>query len=195
MQQEHAPIDPQDLSEWIEIGRLLRTRGRIGELFAVFDASRPDRADDLSRVLLRSGEQQRLVDVENVWYHDGRPVMKFSGIDSISDAEPWSGASIWIPEAERVELEEGEYFHEDLVGCRFEISPPGEDNAAVDVGEVEAVEEHGGPALLRVKLTRDYGGAKAGKHVLIPFRHEICHDIDIAGKRIRADVPEGLLDL
>ncbi len=42
MQQEHAPIDPrdsdspqpreQDFSEWIEIGHLLRARGRIGEL-------------------------------------------------------------------------------------------------------------------------------------------------------------------
>lgn len=194
MQQEHAPIDPQDLSEWIEIGHLLKVRGRIGELFAVFDASRPDRADELHRVLLRSGELQRLVEVENVWYHDGRPVLKFSGIDSISDAEPWSGASIWIPATERVELDEGEYFHEDLVGCRFEIGPPGEENG-VDVGQVEAVEDHGGPALLRVKLTRDYEGAKAGKDVLIPFRHEICHDIDIARKRIRAEVPDGLLDL
>ncbi len=148
-------------------------------------------------MLLRSGEQQILIDVENVWYHDGRPILKFSGIDSISDAEPWAGASIWIPATERVALEEGEYFHEDLVGCRFEIGPPGEGNVedAVDVGMVEAVEDHGGPALLRVKLTRDYEGAKAGKDVLIPFRHEICHDIDIARKRIRADIPDGLLDL
>jgi 16S rRNA processing protein RimM len=34
-----------------------------------------------------------------------------------------------------------------------------------------------------------------GKEILIPFHESICIEVDIPGKQIRIDPPEGLLDL
>lgn len=198
---------PPDLTGWIEIGRILKPRGRFGELLAIFDSPKPDRADSLSLVAVSTPQGSRKLEIENVWYHDGRPVLKFQGVDSISDAEPLAGATLLVPASERIQLDEGEYFDEDLVGCVVELAAPeagkteiGNDEPGKPVGIVEAVEEHGGPSLLRVKLTCDIEGPsgevnKAGKQVLIPFVRAICHDIDVAAKRIRADIPDGLFDL
>jgi 16S rRNA processing protein RimM len=168
-------------SRWVAVGRLLRTRGRHGELFAAIDSTQPGRAEKIKRVLLRAPARESTLEVENFWRHDGRPVFKFAGIDSISEAEPWEGAEMLIPEDERVALEPGEFYQADLVGCTVETQ-------SGILGTVTALDETGGPLLLRV-------AAADGTEILIPFARSICRDIDVAGKRIRVELPEGLLDL
>jgi 16S rRNA processing protein RimM len=130
--------------------------------------------------------------VEDVWHHDGRPVFKFEGVDSISDAEVWEGSDILVPEAERAKPEEGEFSHADLIGCAV-----WEDGKDRPLGVVSGVLEYGSAPLLEV-ITGDTAGSKeaaGGKEVLIPLVREICHEIDVEGKIIRVKLPEGLLDL
>jgi len=120
--------------------------------------------------------------VECVWHHSGRPVFKFEGVDSISDAEVWEGSDILVPEAERAQPEEGEFSHADLIGCTV-----WEDGKEQPLGVVVAVLEYGSAPLLQV----DAGG----REVLVPLVHAICREIDVAGKIIRAKLPEGLTEL
>jgi len=140
----------------------------------------------LKEVRLETGNQQKLVQVEQAWRHDGRPVFKFAGIDSISDAEPWSGAAMLVPESERVVLEEAEYSYADLIGCR--LLGLKADGQCDPVGVVVGVEEYGGAPLLRLQ-------AADGHEILVPFARSICTEIDVAAKTIRAELPEGLLEL
>jgi 16S rRNA processing protein RimM len=107
-------------------------------------------------------------------------VFKFVGIDSISDAEHWAGADVLVDDSEREQPEEGAYSYADLIGCEFW-------NRDVKAGVVRAVEDFGGGPLLEVRL-------EDGRDVLVPFARSICKEIDVAGKTIRAEVPEGLLD-
>jgi 16S rRNA processing protein RimM len=165
---------------WIVIGRLFRPRGNRGELLGEIDSSQPGRAGKLKDVILEVDGRERTAQVEQVWYHDGRPVFKFAGIDSISDAEGWAGADVLVPESERAAPEDGEYSHADLIGCRLAES-------AGTVGIVVGVEEYGGPPLLRVEATD-------GREILVPFARSICREIDVAAKIIRVELPEGLLD-
>jgi 16S rRNA processing protein RimM len=165
------------------VGRLKRSRGNRGELVAEIYSSQPGRAERLLNVRLEKDGLSRAAQVERVWHHDGRPVLKFAGIDSISDAEALQGAEILVEEAERVKPEEGEYSHDDLIGCTVWSEESGQ-----AVGVVRGVEEYGGPPLLRLE-------AEDGREVLLPFARAICREIDIVGKVIRAAVPEGLLDL
>ena len=118
--------------------------------------------------------------VEEVWEHDGALVFKFEGIDSISDAEKLRGAEVQIPRSERVELEPGEYFHSDLIGCEVRERVSGR-----VVGRVTNFEEYGGPPLLEVD----------GGRLLIPFVKAICTEIRPEEKLILVDLPEGLEDL
>ena len=144
-------------------------------------STQPGREERLKEVRLEAGGRQRTVRVEQVWRHDGRPVFKFEGVDSISDAEQWSGAAMLVPESERAVPEEGEYSHADLIGCR--LVAKGE-----PVGVVIGVEDYGGAPLLKVQ-------AADGHEILVPFARSICKEIDVGSKLIRAELPEGLLEL
>ena len=165
--------------DWVAIGRLWRARGIRGELLGELDSSEPGREDRLTEVALETGGQRRVFRVEQVWRHDGRPVFKFAGIDSISDAEKWEGAEMLVPASELEPPEEGAFSYADLVGCRV----VGES----EVGVVTEVEEYGGAPLLKLK-------AADGREILIPFARSICKEIDVAAKTIRVELPEGLLE-
>ncbi len=165
----------------VAVGRLFKPWGIRGELGAEVYSSHPGRAEKLNEVVLElANGKKRPSRIESLWWHDGRLVLKFEGIDSISDAEPWNGADILVEDAEREMPEEGEYSHADLLGCVLW-------NRDEKVGAVRAVEDFGGGPLLDVSLDR-------GGDVLVPFTLTICKEIDVAAKIIRAELPDGLLE-
>jgi 16S rRNA processing protein RimM len=164
-------------------GRLYRTRGIRGELTAEVYSSQPGRAEQLREVRLEKGAASRVAQVERAWYHGERLVLKFEGLDSISDAEPWEDADLLVREEDRARPAEGEFSHQDLIGCVL-LNEAGGDKAGV----VRGVEDYGGTPLLKVE-------AVDGREILVPFARAICREIDVAGKVIRVQLPAGLLDL
>ena len=165
----------------VAVGRLFRVRGNRGELTGEIYSSQPGRAEKLKEVVLELADgKKRPSQIEDIWWHDGRPVFKFAGIDSISEAERWAGADVLVDDSEREQPEEGAYSYADLIGCVLW-------NRDVKAGVVRAVEDFGAGPLLEVKL-------EDGRDVLVPFARSICKEIDVVGKTIRAEVPEGLLD-
>ncbi len=164
------------IGEWISIAALGRPRGNRGELIAYSLSSKPDRFARLERVRVGAA----MYDVEEVWDHAGTLVFKLAGVDSINDAEKLKGLEVQVPLSERVQLEPGEYFHSDLIGCEVRERASGR-----VVGKVTDFVEYGGPPLLEVD----------GGRMLIPFVSAICCDIRPAEKLILADLPAGLEDL
>jgi 16S rRNA processing protein RimM len=128
------------------------------------------------------GGVARQVAVENAWLHGPRLVLKFAGIDTISDAEKLRGLSVCIPRSERPAAAEGEYYFQDLIGCAMVDDTTGE-----PVGPVTGWSQTGAVPLLEV----------AGPHgeVLVPFAREILSGVDLGARCIRVRLPEGLLDL
>jgi len=164
---------------WVAIGRLWRTRGNRGELLGELDSSEPGREEKLKDVALEIDGRRQVLRVEETWRHDGRPVFKFQGIDSISYAEKWEGAEMLVTASEVERPEAGAFSYADLVGCKVV-------GDAV-VGVVTEVEEYGGAPLLKLE-------AAGGREILIPFARSICKEIDVASKTIRVELPEGLLE-
>lgn len=151
-------------------------------------SSYPERFQSLKRVFLfgageASGEGVP-AEIESVWSHRGRLVLKFRGVDSISDAERLRGVEVCIPASERLELPAGEYYVSDLTGCEVI-----ERHTGARVGRVGGLWECGGPGLLKVEPE---GG---GEELLIPFAKSICVEIDVEGRRIVVDLPQGLKDV
>ena len=167
-----------DTGDWVSVAVLGRPRGNRGELTAVSLSSKPERFARLKEVrLVGDGVAYQ---VEEVWEHSGALVFKFRGVDSISDAEKLRGAEVQVPQAERVELEPGEYFHSDLIGCEVRDRLSGR-----VIGHVTNFEEYGGPPLIEID----------GGKTLIPFVKAICVDIRPDVKLIQVDMPDGLEDL
>lgn len=157
-----------------------RPRGNRGELTAISLSSKPERFARLRQVRLDGVQSVSDAEVEEVWSHDGELIFKFRGVDSISDAEKLRGAEVQVPRAERIQLEPGEFFHSDLIGCQVR-----EQSSGRLVGTVTRFEEYGGPPLLELD----------GGRISIPFVNAICVDIRPAEKLIGVDLPEGLEDL
>jgi 16S rRNA processing protein RimM len=172
----------------VTVAVLGKTWGRRGELIAVSMTSGPERFDGVEQVYLFGSAGapggSRPLAVESVWEHRGQLVFKFRGIDSISDAEPFEGAEVRVPSGARAPLPDGEYYQSDLIGCEVVDRSTGE-----RLGKVDAFQESGGPMLLAVSRE------DAGEPLLIPFARAICVEIDVPGRRIAVDLPEGLKEL
>jgi 16S rRNA processing protein RimM len=181
------------MAEWVTVALIKRSRGNRGEVAALSETNRMERFAELSQVFLFApGEPDtggREAKLESAWEHNGRLILKFAGVDTISDAEKLAGYEVRIPREERPELAEEEFYHSDLVGCEVVDCASG-----VSVGRVIAVHEYGGPLLLEVLPESGLAeGEETG--MLVPFARSICRKIDVAGKRIEADLPDGLRDL
>ena len=123
---------------------------------------------------------RRTLELESSWEHKGGIVLKFRGVDSISDAEGLIGSEIQIPEQERAPLKPGSTYIADLVGCV--VTAGGR-----ELGRLEDVQFGAGDApLLVVKGEREY---------MIPFAEEFVRALDVERKRLEMALPEGLLEL
>jgi 16S rRNA processing protein RimM len=128
-----------------------------------------DSIDSLSRhtKLCVGGADRRLLSIR-----DGKfPVARFEGIDDRSAAEALRGSLVEIDRSQLPPLDEGEYYHADLIGL------PAVDSQGNMVGTVIAVENYGAGDLLEIE-------DPAGKSALIPFRPGIA---DLEDDRIVVD--------
>ena len=168
--------------DFIAIARIARTRGNRGEVLADLYTDFPDRFDLLEEAWLEfpDGRKQRVA-IEDNWEHKGRRVLKFEGIDSIDSAEKVKGCWVVIPSDQAVKLPEGTYFDHDLIGCAVS------DIRGNRLGIVAEILHIAGNNQLVVK--------DSNREYLIPVAESICIKIDIKGKQIIVDPPEGLMDL
>lgn len=167
-------------SELVAIAKVVRTRGLRGEVVAELLTDFPERFEGLEGVTAVLADSRRELKIEKFFFQKDRIVLKFVGIDSIESGETLRGAEICINEADAVELEEDEYFDWELEGCEVE-TVEGE-----RLGPVREVMRTGGTEVLIID-----GGEK---ELMVPFAEAICIEVDVEGKRIVVDPPEGLLE-
>ncbi|HYI92140.1 MAG TPA: ribosome maturation factor RimM [Bryobacteraceae bacterium] len=168
-------------NQWVALAALRRARGIKGEILAENLGSDPDRFQPGLKVTLLpslESKQGKHAELESSWVHQGLLVLKFVGFDSRTEAEDLQGWFVCVPEDERPELDEGQVYLSDLVGCEV-IASDGR-----SIGVVTGWQDIGGPVLLEV-----------GDNLLIPFVEQICREVDTEGRRIKVELPEGLEDL
>ena len=188
-------------SSWIVLAHLLRPQGRKGELLAELFTDFPERFESLRRVFLTApgfsgtSEETRSVEVVSFWLpvgkNEGRIVLQFAGIDSISDAESVAGLEVIVPEEERLPLDDESVYISELVGCTVY-------DGAVVVGVVEDVQfpttPDGGRRLTDAAPLLAVRSLE-GDEVLIPFAKAFLVTMDTDAKRIDMILPAGLIDV
>ena len=162
----------------VNAGRIAGVLGLRGEL--KLDASRV--GDDAVRAglpmtfTMPDGTRRDLV-VASVRRHKGRPIITIAGVADATAAEAYVGATVAIAR-EAAPLGKGEYFDDDLVGCRII------DEAGNACGEVVEVAHYPHQDMLIVGAARTF----------VPMIREFIARVDVAGKAIHVTVPPGLLD-
>jgi 16S rRNA processing protein RimM len=177
------PASGENEGDLIIVARAVRTRGLKGELIADVLTDFPERFEKVAELtgVGPSGERQQF-GLENYWFQNDRLVLKFSGYDSIDAAKALVGYEFGLPEAERVELAQDEFYDWELEGCQVEST------LGLTIGQVREVLRTGGVELLVVET-------EARREVFVPMVASIVIEVDISQKKISIDPPEGLLDL
>jgi 16S rRNA processing protein RimM len=174
---------------WVLLAHIVRPQGRHGEVLADIFTDFPEHFAQRKRLFLRPPakdqvDAMREVKVVSHWLHKGRVVLKFAQVDSMAEAENLRGFDVVIPRDERIPLTGDAVYVSDLLGVRvIDVSRGG----FTDAGEITDVEPEGpGPAMLVIRTL-------AGDELLIPFVRAYLRKMDIEGKRLEMDLPEGLL--
>jgi 16S rRNA processing protein RimM len=113
----------------------------------------------------------RALSLKSVKAGGGAPIARFAEISDRTAAEALRGELVTIPRSALPPLEEGEYYHADLIGL------PCVDAGGASLGTVVAVENFGAGDILDIEKAD-------GKTAMVPFRGGIA---DLAGTRIIVD--------
>jgi len=135
----------------------------------------------LSALLQQPERGRRDLAVEGLWPHKGMLVLKFAGVDSMSEAETLIGSELQVPSSERAELEPGWTYVSDLVGCA--VFDHGR-----EIGILEDVQFGAGEAPLLIV-------GDGTKKVEIPFAEAYLDGVDLPRKQLRMKLPDGMLDV
>lgn len=129
-----------------------------------------DSADSLSRLeqVYIAGVERRILSIRDA----GKvAVAKIEGVSDRAAAEALRGSLVEVSRSALPPLEDGEYYHADLIGL------PAVDKDGIQLGTVVAVENYGAGDLLEIEN-------EAGKRALIPFRPGIA---DLEEERVFLD--------
>lgn len=172
------------MERWFNVGKIVNTHGLRGEVRVI---SRTDFADERYKVgntlyLFRENEmnQPTPVIVKSHRKHKNFDLLIFEGYDSISSVEPLKGGLLKIREDQLTDLDEGEFYFHEIIGCEVYT------DAGELVGKITEILSPGANDVWVVKGNR--------KEYYIPYIESVVHSINIDEKRITIIPMEGLLE-
>jgi len=162
----------------------VKTQGRYGEIAAEVHSDVPDRFTAGMKLfaLGQVQDSRRELEVEDLWPHKGLVVLKFRGVDSMTDAEALIGSELQVPSSARAQLDRLWNYVSDLVGCIVF-------DRAREIGRIEDVQFGAGEAPLLVVV------AKSGEKFDVPFAEAYLESVDVAQRQVRMNLPEGMLEI
>jgi len=181
-------LSPESNGEFVTLARVVKTQGRHGEVAAEVHSDVPGRFAEGMRLSALLDPRQatdagrRELEVESLWPHKGLLVLKFTGVDSISQAEALVGCELQVPLSQRAQLDPGWTYVSDLVGCA--VLDHGH-----EVGRIQDVQFGAGEAPLLIVVDG------AGKKFDVPFAEAYLEGVDWTRKQVCMSLPDGMLEV
>jgi 16S rRNA processing protein RimM len=167
----------------ILVGDVVRPHGIRGEICIKSHADSPSLFGRVPAIHLREGARQPKPYAVRSWReHKGMVLLTLDGVNDRDMAEALRGREVLVREADLPELDEGEHYLYQLMGCRVVL----EDGTVVGVLDqfFETAEQDTWVIV-----------NEAGTEILLPAVPEFVLDVDLDDGVIVIDPPEGLLDL
>ena len=165
----------------LQVGVISSTHGVRGEVKVFPTTDDVKRFKRLKEVILETGKEELLLEIEGVKFFKQFAILKFKGFDNINDIEKYKGKSLFVTRKNAVPLRKDEYFIADLQGLSVE------DENGNQIGTLRDVMETGANDVYIVDMLD-------GKEVLLPAIKECILDVDVEGGKIRVHMMDGLLD-
>lgn len=164
------------------IGKIINTHGIRGEV-KVLRISDFEERFNVGEVVYLEKNKNDLVEltINGHRMHKGYDLLRFEGYDNVNDVEQFKGFYLKISEDQLTELEEGEYYYHEIIGC---------DVHTIDKTYIGKIKEILSPGANDVWVVKP----EKGKDVLIPYIEEVVKSVDIDEKMVIIEPMEGLLD-
>lgn len=136
---------------WIELGVIAKPHGVQGEIRVHVFNPESMLLQELAEVFLIGGEDEdpTLVEIESTRQGPKALLMRLAGVSSREDVEALRGYTLCVPRDALPELEDGEYYHADLIGLdAFDGDEP--------VGEVIDVIDYPSAECLKIERLGGY---------------------------------------
>jgi 16S rRNA processing protein RimM len=179
MTRELVPNVPTGTQATLEIGRVSKAHGIVGELRVVPHWEASDTLAEATQIWLSIAGQWVRHDVERARAVPRAYLVKLRGIDDRTAAEALHGATVHVLRSALPPLEVGEYYLADLVGARV-IGPDGL------IGEVTSVVSHPTVDVIALKLT---DGRSAEQALSAPW---LSH-VDVGAREVVLTSLDGLI--
>ncbi len=165
---------------WVDVGKIGRPHGVSGEVVVHSLEDSSARLVPGCRLSLKMGDGRRPVTVVSAREMPKKLVVRFEGCRQPEDVKPWVGCVLQVPAREMPPLEEGEYYHFQLVGLQV-IAADGR-----RLGVLEEILTTGGNDVYCVR--------REGRELLIPAIRDAIERVDLdAGEMVLKDL-EGLIE-
>jgi 16S rRNA processing protein RimM len=167
----------------LNVGKIVNTHGIRGEVKVWPQTDFPDvRFKPGTTLMLFPPESGMPVTVEVISSREQKKmyVLKLKGFDDINVVEKYKGWELKVSEADRVPLEEGEYYVRDIIGCEV-VTEEGE-----TLGTITDTLSPGANDIWVVRMPK-------GKELLLPVIDDVVIDVDIAARKVKVHLMEGLL--
>jgi 16S rRNA processing protein RimM len=166
------------------VGRVGRPHGLRGEVTVEVRTDDPDQRFSAGSALDTVPAERGPLTVAGTRWHSGTLLVRFAGYDDRNAAEELRDTVLVIDSSDLAPLEDPEEFYDhDLIGLEV-MTVRGE-----LVGTVTDVLHHG-QALLLIQGA----GSRSAAEMLVPFVAAIVPEVDVPGRRLVIDPPEGLID-
>lgn len=178
----------------VTIGRIVGAHGIRGVLRIVPLTDYPERFFGMDRMYIerpggtenphRPGSPNKVLEVKSMEPHaaKGQLLVTAAGVTDRDAAEALSGYLVTVAPDERVQLPEGEYWIDSLIGLDVRDDVSGE-----LLGKVEDVISTGGNDVYQLRVP-------SGEVKMIPAIGQVVREIDLDGGVMIITVIEGLLD-
>ncbi len=170
-----------DLQELVPLGRVLKVHGIRGKVKIAPFGETLEQLEQGRTVYFRDSHKGwRSLVIEKIQRQPKFLIVSFKGVWNRDQAEFLRGKEIYFPVAQLPELEEGEYYHYQLVGLQV-LDVDGE-----VLGELVEIISTGSNDVYVVR--------KKEREILVPAIEDVIKEIDLQNKKMIVDLPEGLMD-
>ncbi|RKD24180.1 ribosome maturation factor RimM [Ammoniphilus oxalaticus] len=167
-----------------DVGKIVNTHGIRGELriFSVTDFPEERFQKGSELFLAHDSLQEPLpITIQSVRKQKNLYIVKLKEFDNINQVEKYKGGVFRVSEEDRIDLEEGEFYYDDIVGCEAWS------DEGVNLGVISDILETGANDVWVVKR-------EGQKDLLLPYIDDCILEVDVAEKRVKVHVMEGLME-
>ncbi len=168
------------MEEVLQVGVITTTHGVRGEVKIFPTTDDVNRFKKLKEVILDTGREKIILEIEGVKFFKQMVILKFKGIDTLDDVAKYRQAGLYVTRSNAVKLDRDEYFIADLIGVEVY------DESDQLIGVLEDVITTGANDVYTIRTTD-------GRELLLPAIKQCVLGVDVQGRRMKAHVLEGLL--